>query len=82
MTDAELWCALNRGEWQPELGPEPDDHRERHKIIWPRMVQIMGRIGIKECLREWNREEMPGAVFDEWWQEEGARVTPPIVGTE
>lgn len=32
------------------------------------MWAIMQRIGLKECLREWNRELMPGALFDEWWE--------------
>jgi hypothetical protein len=72
MTDAEKWCALNRGEWLPELGPEPDNHDERHRVIWPSMCEIRARIGTKECLREWNRDELSGQAFEEWWAKQWA----------
>ncbi len=66
-TLAKWWCELNRWEWPTELGePEPQgtQNPKRSKI----MNDIVDRVGIKECLREWNRERLPGEALDEWWE--------------
>lgn len=69
-TLAEWWCLLNKWEW-PRAGlGEPDPIHEKREGISRRgqiMNAIFGRIGPRECLREWNRDTMPGAAFDEWW---------------
>lgn len=67
-TLARWWCLLNRFEWPTEgLGaPEPQEYKKgsrRGQI----MNAIMDRIGLKECLREWNADSMPGEAFDQWW---------------
>ena len=31
------------------------------------MGWIENKIGIKECLRDWNKERMSNAKFDSWW---------------
>ena len=67
---AEWWCLLNKFEWPGEGMGEPDpipapwrvDTRRNAVMSW-----ISSRIGLRECLREWNREAMPGELFDEWW---------------
>jgi hypothetical protein len=65
---AEWWAALNRWDWPVEgLGePEPPARSpggRRSEI----MREIIDRIGLKECLREWNRKHLPGNEFDAWW---------------
>ena len=66
---AKWWYLLNSWEWPAEL-PDPELQRppvpNRRSAI---MRVIEQRIGFKECLREWNRERMPGALFDEWFAE-------------
>ncbi len=63
MTEAEIWCALNRFQWPEELGPKPDGDG----AIWERMSEISTRIGMKECLREWNKGWMSDEEFEAWW---------------
>lgn len=67
-TLAEWWCLLNRYEW-PEKIPNPTP---RDAAIPNRrgalMNEIVSRIGMKECLREWNKDSMPGEQFDEWYR--------------
>lgn len=67
---AEWWCLLNKWEWPREGLGEPDPVPEKHDGNRRRgqiMNAICDRIGIRECLREWNRNNMPGPIFDEWW---------------
>lgn len=67
---AEWWCLLNRWEWpleglgEPDPVPEPRTGTTRRGEI---MCEISERIGMRECLREWNREHLPGLAFDQWW---------------
>ena len=70
---ARIWCALNKHDWPVELaGVKPPDfdtmpHDAKQKLSWALMCEAEGAIGIKECLREWNRETIPGEQFDAWW---------------
>lgn len=64
---AKWWCELNRWNWPEQIPDEegPKDHKDdRRSAI---MGWIKDRIGLKECLREWNREYLLGKYFDEWW---------------
>lgn len=72
---AQWWCDLNRWRWPSDLADEePKEH-----IPGGRRTQIMNwineKIGMKECLRYWNRETMPGAEFDRWY-DNGMRHVP------
>lgn len=66
---AEFWCSLNSFEWPPELGDKPagygdrDDDKSGIKI----MGLIERELGIKECLREWNKDRMDNDQFEAWW---------------
>lgn len=64
---AQWWCQLNSHGWPEALGePEPRDAPEpRRRTIL--MNKIMETIGFKECLREWNKETLPGEAFDNWF---------------
>lgn len=69
---AAIWCRLNCHERDDRIKPWPANWDEmtgeaRQKFIWPIMCEIMKKIGLKECLREWNKERMPGKEFDDWW---------------
>ena len=74
---AEWWCRLNKGEWptdglgqaDPEVKPWRPNTRRDEIMNW-----ISGRIGISECLREWNRETLPGDLFDAWWKTPNVRA--------
>ena len=63
-TLAEWWCLLNKWRWphaglgEPDPVPEKYDSNGRRGQI---MNAICARIGIRECLREWNRDNVPGA---------------------
>lgn len=77
-TLAKWWSELNRYGWPDAfLDPEPRyvwppvsivpepyvPHSRRAEMInW-----IMDKIGIKECLRVWNADTMPGKKFDDWF---------------
>jgi hypothetical protein len=67
---AQWWCLLNKGGWPTNGLGEPEPMANEHQKI-QRRIQIMDaicdRIGIKECLREWNRHSLPGESFDAWW---------------
>ncbi len=63
---AKWWCELNSWGWPAELG-EPEPVGGANPLRSEIMANIVGRIGIKECLREWNRERLPGEAFDAWW---------------
>lgn len=67
---AEWWCLLNKWQWPRDgLGqPDPETHpwtanTRRGEI----MAAIVERIGMRECLREWNAGTMARAEFDAWW---------------
>lgn len=68
---AEMWCELNRWGWPKEM-PRPEERRSPDEGGNPRRSEMMGeilnKIGIRECLREWNREAMSDAEFDAWWR--------------
>lgn len=67
------WCQLNRLEWPDGLPhPEPETFKpgDRRGRL---MCWIIDRIGMGECLREWNRATLPGAAFDEWWNAKESR---------
>ena len=66
-TLAKWWCELNRFGWPDAfLEPEPAKH-VRHGRRSEMMNWIMDKIGIKECLREWNVDTRPGQKFDDWF---------------
>ena len=67
-TLATWWCVLNRHQW-PDALPKNDERR------WDIMSWIMQHIGIKECLREWNKDDLPGEHFDNWYNR-GAALRP------
>lgn len=79
-TLAEWWCDLNRSQW-----PAPDTGLISEKTGLPTnrrfaiMSFIMDQIGLKECLREWNKKELPGPAFDKWWSRHAQSVSSPIV---
>lgn len=72
---ARIWCAFNRHDWPEELAAfKPADFDEmkpeaRHKLAWRLMCEASDAIGMRECLREWNRDSMPGEQFDEWYDQ-------------
>lgn len=80
---ARIWCALNKHEWPAELDDiKPNNwsglpHMERQRISWELMCEAEDAIGMKECLREWNREIMPGEQFDAWWRNECRPLATP-----
>lgn len=70
---AEIWCALNRGDWDDRIPVKPDnydsmDRNARHDFIWPIMEEIMGEITFKKCLREWNKDNMDDEEFESFWR--------------
>lgn len=77
------WCLLNKYEWprdglgmpDPVVKPWQPDTR-RGDI----MREIVAFVGMQACLREWNRESMSDAQFEEWWDSHGAWVhdSPPL----
>ena len=68
-----IWCALNKSKWPVEMEKlKPENFEtlgdpDRHNLIWRLMSEVSDAIGMKECLREWNRDDLPGDQFDEWW---------------
>ena len=65
---AKWWCTLNRYELPEDLpDPEPAESvpgGRRGKI----MSFIMAKIGKKECLREWNKDDMNEEEFEVWYE--------------
>lgn len=55
---AKAWCDLNRARYA-DLGTHV------------RMAEIEAQIGLKACLREWNRGQMTDMEFDVWWMRRG-----------
>jgi hypothetical protein len=62
---ASWWSTLNSNEW-PEALPKTEECEGIDIMHW-----IMHFIGIKECLRDWNKKRMPGNSFDTWWEQRG-----------
>lgn len=58
---------INAWRWPSELA----DEEPKEYVPGGRRGQIMNwitdKIGLKECLRYWNMENMPGAEFDRWY---------------
>jgi hypothetical protein len=80
LSKARIWCSLNRSEWPEEFinieRPVFENMASEFKqrFIWELMSEAMDSIGIKECLREWNKETLPGESFDEWYGNRGIRT--------
>lgn len=71
-TLASWWSMLNRFEWPDELpNPEPAEYvkngRRSQLMSWINM-----KIGRKECLRDWNKDNMSNEEFEQWWNSEYA----------
>jgi hypothetical protein len=70
---AATWCALNRFEKPAELAEHFPANWEsltfpaQRRFIGPYMAGILDLIGLKPCLREWNRTRMTDAEFEQWW---------------
>lgn len=65
---AEIWSILNRHEWPHDGLPidvmaSIDYEGYRHTI----MQMISNEIGMKECLRAWNKDRMTPQEFESWW---------------
>jgi hypothetical protein len=56
-TLADWWCYLNHG----------NPHTCNMDRRWAVMSVITDSIGMKECLRCWNKEVMTDADFEAWW---------------
>ena len=68
-TLANWWSILNRHEW-PDGLPNPETSKASVQgRRWEIMCLISDRIGLKECLRDWNKERLPGNDFDDWYTE-------------
>lgn len=70
---AAIWCALNKGELPAAVVVRPANWESmlpmaQHQFAWPIMAEIMHAIGLKACLREWNRARMTDQEFEAWWQ--------------
>lgn len=68
-TLAQWWSEMNAYGWPGAFAdPEPEKHipggRRTAIMCW-----IMDKIGLKECLRYWNRESMTSEVFDSWYDD-------------
>jgi len=66
---ASWWSQLNRFEWPDDLpNPEPSEYirngRRSEIMRW-----ISERIGVKECLRDWNKKGMTDEEFEAWWKD-------------
>jgi hypothetical protein len=67
-TLAKWWRELNSWKW-PELIPDPEaNDAEIPNRRGALMNEIEQRIGLQACLREWNRDFMTDAEFDEFWR--------------
>ena len=66
-TLAQWWCSLNSWSWprglaNPQIPGVMLNGRRSGIMRW-----IEGSIGMRECLREWNRDKMDAETFDEFW---------------
>lgn len=62
------WVLLNRWDWPEELpDPEPSEY-----VPGGRRSELMGwitdAIGLRACLREWNRDCMSEDEFNDFWR--------------
>lgn len=85
-TLAEWWCKLNVGELPeafttgfPALDATtslvvrgPFAANVPSARLTSLLFEILNRITLKECLREWNKERLPGTLFDDWWEQREA----------
>jgi hypothetical protein len=76
------WRQLNSWKWPDEF-PNPEDPDIGLRVDLSNIGQtrrsqamnwIMKRIGLKACLREWNREQMDDQKFESWWLRQGLRI--------
>lgn len=68
-----IWCVLNRQEWHPSLKDKPSNYdtmtrQALHDFRWGIMQEILRVVGLKACLREWNRETMTDDEFEDFWK--------------
>ena len=72
-TLAQWYCMMNRWEWPKSLpDEEPREYIKngrRSMIMWV----IESVIGDKACLREHNKENLPGAEFELWYASDFVR---------
>lgn len=87
-TLAKIWCTLNHWNWADELGDMPDgwDDLPSHSydkklitkdtIIKPYMDSILRMIGIKECLRYHNLNNLgfSNLEFENWWNKNKSTI--------
>jgi len=84
-TKIEIWCNLNRYHLPPELSslfPEYESFPQYIKldISMIIMAKINESVGIRECLREWNKDSLPGKAFDDWYDNcEAARYLTYLI---
>ena len=71
-TLARWWCQFNRFKIPEDFpGPKPATPPGGNWFI---MQQIEDKIGLKECLREWNKDQMPGDKFDAYFEKQAVRI--------
>ena len=78
---ARFWCRLNSFDWPKQLGDKPagyGDHDDDKSGI-AIMNEIQTIIGIKECLREWNKTRMTDEQFESWW-DTNHQIKMPVRG--
>lgn len=74
---AEIYCKLNSWEWDERLGEKPKgfdtmEMDEKHKIVWPLILQIRMVVSEYTLNKEWQKRHR-GAIqqgeqtFDEWF---------------
>ena len=67
-TLAKWWCTLNSWSWPDEL-PYPEGTQGMRTARRSKVMRwIEAAIGIKECLREWNRSNMDDEAFKNFWR--------------
>lgn len=76
---AELWCLFNKTgfpeilndvkpEWYGNVKIAGKDHMFKINITIMKFIE--NKIGIKECLRFWNKDKMTNDEFENWWTHE------------
>lgn len=68
-TLAQWWGILNNWQWPDEL-PNPESESNWSSIGRRSKLQdwIIGRIGLRECLREANKDRMTDMQFNDFWR--------------
>ena len=70
---ASVWCDLNSSTFPEKLSHLKTvydglpNHTSKHEYVWSFMSRICDQIGMKECLREWNKNRMTNEEFETWW---------------